>query len=235
MGLRKIKLSTIPRQSFSEGRSSGMGFAFAKRQGSTFVASQPLSACKDFLNDEVWSEVTGEEYMMFGQKSFKKNLFSDKRYAYMLISFLPNNGSEPSEKNKEELKKLINNKDNVQRILRKLDSIMKTKGRTIIELTDNPDILLVKMPIEYSRTSYAISLYTLVCRNGVNFTKDQKFNEYFKSNNVYRDDKYLLTSITKFLTLDSEKQQNIFTQSEHFIKGGPHNKGIVEYMKLYEL
>lgn len=230
MSLRKIKLSSIKRSTFAEGRNSGMGFAFAKREGSVFNASQPLSACKDFLNDEVWSEVTGNPYKMYGQKSFKKDLFTDKRYAYMLISFLPPNGSSENEWSKKGLTELIENKDNVRRILRKLDSIMQTKYRTEVELTDNPDVLLVKMPIEYTKTSYATGLYTLICRNGVNYNQGDNFLKYLKEGNIYPQDKYLLPSAIKFFELSKEKQQNIFEQSSNFINGCPHDKGIVDYM-----
>lgn len=225
-----IKLSPISRKKFAEGRDQGMGVAFAKRKGSVFYASQPLSACKDFLNDEIWSEVTGKEYSIYGQKSSKKDLFNDKNYAYMLLSFLPKNNGNETLNFEKNLKSFCESIPNVEKCLRRLDREFGAGKTTKIFKTSEKNIFLVKVPKIWASTSYAISLYTLVARNASNYTTGPINKYLLKADNLYSQDKYLVSTIaTNYQDILQNTKHLFNSQSENFTMGGPHGKGIIDF------
>lgn len=242
MRIRKIEESPVLRETFAEGRNYGMGVAFAKRVGNKFVASQPLSACKDFLNDEVWSEVTGNEFKKYGQESFKKDLFNDKHYTYMLISFLNYNGNvEHSEHYLNHLENFKKSIPNIEKGLQKLDIRFKAGKRTKIFPTNNENIFLVYVPKKWVSTSYSISLYTLAARNLSKYSGEDLGKYFENKDNIYSQDMYLINKpfvdfVSNFRKLPEKKKGDLFNpEFSKFVNGDPHDKGIVEYLLIKNL
>src|SRR5687768_15710647 len=68
-----------------EGRNYGIGFAFCKRTGDVLETVQPVSPCKDYLNDVVYSEHSGQPFSAWGLRTSKKNIFYADEGAYVLF------------------------------------------------------------------------------------------------------------------------------------------------------
>lgn len=67
-----------------EGKRHGLGFAMAKRVDDTIVLVDPLSPCKDFNNDRIYSEMTGKECGAWGLKCKREDIFLDE-VGYLII------------------------------------------------------------------------------------------------------------------------------------------------------
>src|SRR5665647_1670734 len=80
------------RSVLNEGRSVGLGYGFCKREGDTFTTAMPITACKDYLNDQVYSEVTGIPARNYGFSSVRQDIFADG-WGYLAMSVLPRKGS----------------------------------------------------------------------------------------------------------------------------------------------
>ena len=62
-----------------EGRSSGMGFAMLKKDKTNYETVNPLSPCKDYLNEVVFTENTGYPTKAHGLDYKEKlDIFKDK-------------------------------------------------------------------------------------------------------------------------------------------------------------
>jgi hypothetical protein len=231
-----VKLSEICRTTLSEGRDYGVGYAFAKRLSlRTFEASQPLSACKDFLNDEVYCEKLKTSYTKYGQKSFYKDLFTDK-YAYILVSFLNKNNCnklEESEKYKKDLKYFNDNISNILNTVKILERERKLPSRSKLYKTNIENVYLIKLPSFWVRNTYLISLYTLLLRNSWNSIEKQDLKNYLKNNRTFSSDIYLLNNkVIDYLVKDFAKDENL--SSLDIPEGCPHNKGFINYLNEKE-
>ena len=68
------------RGKLNEGRNYQMGFAFCKKVSNKVLETiQPISPCKDYLNDVVYSERTGKNVSAYGLNTSKLGLFDKKK------------------------------------------------------------------------------------------------------------------------------------------------------------
>ncbi len=84
-------IDKFPRKVLIEGRSYGTSFALAALKDNTFECVGPLSPCKDYLNDQVFSEETGIPCAAWGYKAIQVGLFKDG-LAHIAVRVLPNFG-----------------------------------------------------------------------------------------------------------------------------------------------
>ncbi|MBE9490690.1 MAG: hypothetical protein IMY67_10385, partial [Bacteroidetes bacterium] len=83
------------RKSLGEGRDFGLGFAFVeKEEKQIFKTKQAFTACKDYLNDVVFSEhSTVTLPSIYGFKHLPSNFMKDDNHFYLGVTTLDyNNG-----------------------------------------------------------------------------------------------------------------------------------------------
>ena len=153
------------RSKLFEGRNYQMGFAFAKKlDEDTFQLVQPISPCKDYLNDVIFSELTGRKLSIHGCKSEKNDIFD--KHAYLCFSIMPKktttdpyNGKQMS----DEIENLSKTYLIIQKMINDVEDSFKVEERTeIFKVEDN--LYLAIVPLYWTMSTWAISLYSLLIR-----------------------------------------------------------------------
>jgi len=152
------------RGSLVESRSYQMGFAFLKKTNDCFETVQPISTCKDYLNDIVWSEHVNKPVLAYGLKYTKQGIFNGKT-SYMVIKIL--NYMTPAqyipytnfEAHKQGLSK---NYINIETLLNWVEHKLGIENSKVIKAKN--DMYLVEMPYFWSSSTYLISIYSLLIR-----------------------------------------------------------------------
>jgi hypothetical protein len=219
-----------------EGRSNHMGFAFAKKKSeSEYELVQPISPCKDYLSDVVYSEHTGKECKACGLVANKKDIFDEISYAYMVISIVGYKG-----KNKwndeflpKEIEKLKNNYKNLEAYINLIEEKLKIKYKTeITEVKDN--LYLIKVPKFWVKYTYLISLYSLLLRScQFHKGKDEKYQdpiEYLEHFDAFMPDvnlvKGALPKLKRILEGELPEQD---LNDKMYNNGAIHSYGIVAF------
>lgn len=229
-----------------EGRSSGMGFAMLKRTGdSTFDTVQPISPCKDYLNEVIFTENYDVPTAGCGLKYSKKNNILDKT-SFMVITAQTVHKGEGFYYNKLSFKQyselLEKNYKVAERFLNILEKAIGITGTKITKANDT--YYLVELDMEWAKSTFAISLYTLLLRVGIFYDED-KYKDDIMSflENVGTDtnniEMFLIKSAIPAIQ-EILKKSKIPSQSEDTINvvrnngGSPHGYGILAWKKTYE-
>ena len=130
----------------SEGRNHGMGFAFCKCDGETVETIMPISPCKDYLNDVVYSERSGQDSLNHGLKTTKLGLFEDKQSAYMVASICGRGAKKPAAYAgmDGDIELLNNNFKNIEKAINWMEDRLKLEPTTgtfdvlVIEHAERP-------------------------------------------------------------------------------------------------
>jgi hypothetical protein len=157
-------IASLPRAVLAEGRSAGIGFAFCKREGDTLTAVMPISPCKDYLNDVIYSEITGYPYQACGLHTKKEGILGED-YAF-LIAKVCGSGARVEAKYgtmDSDIKTLNENFSRMQVLANSMEKDLGIKGTTEVDGGDN--MVAIKCPIEWCKSTFMISLYTLALRN----------------------------------------------------------------------
>lgn len=220
-----------PRKVLHEGRNYQMGFAFLKKapKVSNFETVQPISPCKDYLNDVVWSEHMDAPIGAYGLKYSKQGIFNKKK-SYLVISIMPTFGMDSYPSMDKDVANLKGNIENLQTFINFFDDSLGCKATTIQEI--EPNKYLVTMDYKWSKTTYAISLFTLLLRVG-QFYKGTPNPMAFLSNfTAFPPDTYLLTDalprIKTFIKNKSLPEQDLSALQEHITI---HNCGILAWQQ----
>lgn len=170
---RMIKIiDNTDRQKLSEGRSYGLGFAFAKKlNDETFELVQPISPCKDYLNDTILAENNDVEFTACGLISSKKNIFDDEIYCYLAIAVCNNKYNSAWSPNPI-INKLNSNYKNIETLINKVEMELNVPFLSKIEKVED-NLYLLKVPHYWRMSSYAISLYSLLVRNFMNISDNE--------------------------------------------------------------
>lgn len=218
-----------------EGRASGMGFTFLKKVGkNSYETVQPLSPCKDYLNEPVFTENTGIPSKAHGLVYNEKlNIFTD--VFYMAIKIVKTkegiywyskyeNGFEV------DIKNLKDNYKNIQNLLNFIENKIGIEIKTTIEEA-NDDYFLLTSSVEWSKSTPAISLYSLIIRCSLVYKGEDVF-EYFKNYNYHNEDKQFLEQAIKKLNIIIEnkslpEQPSFDEKSAKSGQWSPHNVGII--------
>lgn len=213
----------------SEGRNYQMAFAFCKKKDEkTFETIQPISPCKDYLNDVVFSEATGENISAYGLKTKRNHIF-DEDYGYMVISIEPNMNGGDYGKLQKDRDNLNENYKLLEEFMQEFDKLFMDTNLTRIEKA-NDNYFIVYVPRIWVEQTYTISLYSLLLRIGQFWKKAQHPFEYIKNFKDFQPDVYLLNSCkTKIETIIKNKKLPTFDLITHL--GGNrgtyvHNYGI---------
>ena len=162
------------RKLLGEGRSKGMSFAFCKKTGDTLETVQPLSPCKDYLNDVIFIERTGIPIKACGLDLKEKNDIFLEDTCYLLITTLPTDKSDvekmksersyplPTKMLIDELVYMLDNHLRIQEFMNFFEEFCGIKSRTTITRED--PYLIVELPTYWTRTTFLISLYAYLIR-----------------------------------------------------------------------
>lgn len=206
-------IDNFNRKVLSEGRNYGFGFTFLKKTDAIITAEtivdpyyetlMPFTACRDYLNDFVYIETLNKSLnTVYGFKHEYKGIFKDQEYFYLGINSLHfKNGKEWE--GKENLSKIIsNNYNNLIKLLNKLEETFQLETFTKFEYLEN-DILILKVPIFWSKFNFLISLYTFYIRCFINITEEElntiPFNELVKKEPYLKEDVMLLKGIIRWM------------------------------------
>lgn len=212
------------RSKLGEGRDHGMGFGFCKLLSSgDFTTVTPISPCKDYLNEVVYTESTGIASSAHGLKYSKTGcLDRDKGYiAFKIMPFMDN--SEYREQ-KEHCENLNKNYLNIQKFLNIFEEKLGIKDRTEILKLDDTYILVI--PKEWTTGTYKISLYTLLTRVGQFYDGTKEVMKYLETFDAWTLDNYLMKQALPKIKIVMEK--GLVEQDMNRIDC-PHNYGIVGY------
>lgn len=166
-------IDNLNRHVLSEGRSYQMGFAFLKKTDeNTYTTVQPISPCKDYLNDVVWAEFTNRPISAYGLIYNKLNIY-DNDFAYIVISMCQYKYANSYNSNQWiiDVQNLKSNYKNINLYINEIEKLFKLDNFTTIkEIEDNKYFICV--PIFWVQYTYLISLYSLLIRACQNYTPD---------------------------------------------------------------
>ena len=152
------------RGKLAEGRNYQLGFAFLKKVSpTTFETVQPISPCKDFLNDVVLSEKTGYNVKVFGLNYSKQGIFNQSAFIVFKIC---DQGGSPYPDMADDIERLTKNYKNIQIILNYIENELGIKNKSVIYSLDKDNMYVVKLSLEWVETTFLISLYSLLIRMG---------------------------------------------------------------------
>lgn len=237
----KINITTN-RNRLVEGRVAGMGFGILKKIGRThYETVSPISPCKDYLAEVVFTENTGVPSRAFGYEHAKKlGLFENTRYGYLAIqlckdrdnNYLINRNyeadSEFLSKNFKNIEKLLNAFE------KEIGIVTKTKIYRCKE-----GVYIIKGSTDWFSASQNISLYTLLIRTGQLYDGEMNHWEFISNYHIDIIDRSYLNTAIKNLKIITEKKELPPNRVPYNIKDGrwarPHDYGICQWDKSYEL
>jgi hypothetical protein len=185
------------RKILSEGRNYQMGFAFCKKEShGKYSTVQPISACKDYLNDVVYSEMTGKPCAAYGLSVKKENIYDEEAgYAYMVIKILPYQRSSNYPNQEKDMQNL---KENYKLLEKFINYFEEKKGLPhLSQITEiDEDRFFIRVPLFWCRATYLTSLYALLLRVGQFWKGDNSPQEYLdKFSNEFQPDSYMIPQI----------------------------------------
>ncbi len=164
----------------AEGRSYGIGFAFLKKVEDGYQAVQPISPCKDYLNDVIYSEATGKTFYAHGLTTKKEGCFADG--AYLVFQSCPFKFGEKHGDYDKEVGLLEKNLTNAQKLINDIEKLLKLEELTeLVNVETN--LVFAKIPKAWVSSTWAISLWSLIARNSIFSDGGDPFEELGKVKN----------------------------------------------------
>lgn len=232
--MKKIILNDIKgRDKLAEGRNVGLGFGFLKltkesNDEQIYNAIHPISACKDYLNEVVFSEKYKKPSSAYGFSYKPQDLFRDSNYVYLGIKIVPyrlTKNDYYSKRNIDKDKALLQ-KRMMLPLIREVEKALGVKRTTKIFIANEG--LVVKAPIDWVKSTAAISLYTLLLRLGVFYDKKTHILDFLdkvKEGNCFEGDSSMAKGLVPRLKFLMEMKE---VPGQTFKPEGvcPHNYGI---------
>lgn len=231
------------RSKLNEGRNYQMGFAFLKRKSKNiFETVQPISPCKDYLNDVVWAEKFGKDITAYGLSYSPQNLFKETDFSYMVIGLLPTDRNVSLDKYNpkscsyhpnmlKDLKNLSENYKKLEAFINFFNESLNLKPAEIEKVEENTYI--VSFDKAWVKWTYSISLFSLLLRVGQFWDGKKDPLEFLEKFQEFSLDTYLVkSSLNKIKKLLKEKtfpeDKNLIDTSKEYESGNStfHNWGI---------
>lgn len=172
------------RDKLAEGRTTQMGFAFCKKlDNETVETVQPISPCKDYLNDVVWAEHIKKPVKVYGLDYSPVNIVDS--FWYLAIKICKTRGGSEYPRFKEDFKNLKKNYQNILKLLNHVENLLKFEDFSTIHKA-NDDIFVLKVPAKWCQYTYSISLYSLLVRMG-QFYEGENPDEFLENYNNHLD------------------------------------------------
>lgn len=219
---------TKTRSGLLEGRRTGMAVGILRKTGEdTYETVSPMSPCKDYLAEVIFTEHTGIPSSAYGFSHKEKlGIFENEENVYLGITFvdLPDVREE-----------FVNHIPETVQCMNAFEEHFGIKGRTSIQFYKD-NIWLVVAPIEWAASTHSISLYTLLLRNAPKYTGED-LNDFIAKQGYGYDKSYLTAASTKAVVARKKLPANSFSLpvSDGKLKGSsPHNFGIVAFNEKTE-
>lgn len=153
------------REDLREGRDYGIGFALAKRIKKNLRLVQPLSPCKDYLNDVVYSEHTGKDYSAHGLKATKQGIFEDGA-GFLVFGICHYPRGSPYRGFNDDLDYLDEHLDELRAFISFFEVNFKLTVPSVFHKIKDNRFLCITTPFWYAAT-YKISLLSSLIRMAV--------------------------------------------------------------------
>lgn len=154
------------RSKLSEGRNWGIGFAFCLRDADTLRTIMPVSCCRDYLNDVVYSEATGKPFQAYGLETSKNGIFTDA--AYLVMGIMPFNRTTTLCSNHATLEAaLMAPETSIAAILRPIEAAFGFSPSRFEKASENRMVAIIDL--KWVKGTYLISLWSLLVRVGLKF------------------------------------------------------------------
>lgn len=226
----KIKLKE-GREKLSEGRNFGLGFAFAKLIEEGLQAVMPISACKDYLNDVLYTELTGKKLGTIYGFSYgdKKDIILKSGYAFLLFSVLDFSLEKKWPIKDSYIKKFTEGIKNCQEFVNIFcrEILQEEIDFKIVQNQEN--LFWCIVPPIFLTNTYGISLLTLLLRNGYKYQPGSPIKKFLEKppNDDYTSDVYMLFDLCKII---NEKNLAYFIRKPQ-VNGlnirDVHNNGLI--------
>lgn len=213
-----------------EGRTHGVGFAFAKLDKNTFTTVMPISPCKDYLNDVVFVENTGKEIgIVYGFNYKISNCINKNTYSYLITKvMMPNKSNIKHFSFDEEELALLTNWKNIQLVMNYFEDLLDIEYKTETKLIDK--YLILYIPDWWCKEPWRISFYTLIVRNAIYYNGKEKIEDFFK--NHKKDDYFILTGLLdKIKKIAKLKKKNELNKINYPV----YNKEVQENPQGYKV
>lgn len=226
----------MDRNVLGEGRSMQMGFAFCKKiSEDSYETVHPISPCKDYLSDVVWTEHTGKHISCCGLTYNKRDIY-DGKTAYMAIKICKSKYGSTYPDYEKDRENLSKNYKNIQTILNWVEDQLKIEQKTEILQTSKDDIFFLKFDYFWSQYPYLTSLYALLVRIA-QWYRGEKHPGKFLEEFCHGADMYLWKTAGPRLSYLIEcGATNVPKQAmtENHAEGGhPHSSGIYGFLKPF--
>ncbi len=225
-----IKDCIKPRSSLSEGRSRGVGHAFLRKTGPySYEGIMPITACKDFLNDVVYTESTGKDWQAHGLFTKKTGVFEKQEFAYLETKVLKRYQGSPNDKRfNDECKAIKENAVNIEVLIVMMERGLKLSGpHSYIQMVDpkEDNHYVLALNINWVKSTFMISLVTLVARCGIWWDGKGGWRKFLDSyDHESGDEMSLKNAMRKY---DWMVKNGVPVQNMDRIS--PHDLGIVSY------
>lgn len=207
-----------------------MGFAFLKKiDEHQYETVQPISPCKDYLNDVVWSENCGRQVSAYGLDYTKQGIFDKQDRAYIAISICNiKEGSYGLYKDyKKDVDRLKKNYKKLQAFMNAYEDDLGIEHTEITEVSDN--LYFVSLSLFWVNATYLISLWSLLMRVGQFYNGEVTAKEFVENFKALPPDIYILNTAKPKISqlLDGKIPKQNFAN----LFGGTdvHNCGILTF------
>lgn len=234
-------INKFDRSKLGEGRNYGLGYSVLKKVDSlTFEALMAFTACKDYLNDFIYVESTGNSLeRVYGFEHKYTGELKDKEFFYVGLKSLDYNHGSATHKYDKLL--IVQNviKDNYENIIKIINNLevelYKGHGNGYKEFTKFEslidDTLVLKTPIFWSKFSFLFSMYGLFIRCFLDATKeDTKLSVLDLLNNkketLIVSDIIMLEPMKKFFVKNDVKKLLNYKYPDKVVGHTLHNYGI---------
>jgi hypothetical protein len=221
--MAKLKLiDNQDRAKLSEGRNWRMGFAFAKLTDKTLETTDPVSPCKDYLNDRCFSEHTGKDFSIYGLSTTHTGLFKDVPSAYLIFSICKKGAKNPAvyDGYSDDIKTLEKNAANIEKLLNFFEEKFNVGEKTkIIKLKRN--FYVAVAPLFWTKYAYLISLYSLLTRISMFWDGEGEVMNFLEKFDKDSSDMYILKSLMGKIN----RMIGGEIPEQNLLKGNIHNSG----------
>lgn len=182
------------RKTLGEGRNYGMGFSFCTKNGDNYETVQPISPCKDYLNDVVYVENTKKQIGRVHGLEHKPMGCLDDKIGFLACRIMHFSNGKPYDDYEKEREALAKNYQAIEKGIHVFEKALDIP-KSVVHLTEDKD-LLIKVPEWWYRDTWRISFYALLVRSLIYYTGEEDVRDYlskFKGPEKY----YMSTSIPK--------------------------------------
>lgn len=222
----------------SEGRNQGMGFAFLEKISNTiFHTVQPMSPCKDYLNEVVFTEATGIPSSAHGLYYRKKRNIIGNTTSYMVIDIQKNKNGYFSVSGLDYdgyVKLMLEKHKKIEVFINKFQRVFKDFIPCVITKVEGG--YLVEFDSRWASNSYCISLFSLLLRIGIHYEKGTILQFLIQFRDTRFIDLQLLNSgIKNILQIQISKALPLGIPNKQIEHNNycPHNDGILAWDGTY--